>query len=79
MAKPKKSKRARASKTLPSDIAKVVEAIHTAASRFLPEAAVKPQTVSLQTPPPGGMLMAEGKISTPIQPKYYVAVIIPVY
>jgi hypothetical protein len=61
-------------------VAKVTKAIHQAASA-LPQPKSSVQTITLT--PTGGsktaMQAMTGKINTPVQPSYYVAVIIPVY
>jgi hypothetical protein len=61
-------------------IARVTKAIHRAAST-LPRSKAAVQTIKL-APNAGSkapMKFLSGKINTPVQPSYYVAVIIPVY
>jgi hypothetical protein len=75
MAKIRKTTRARVRAVNGTDIANVTKAIHNAAARFLPKAAMAAQTIEFA----GGGQMMSGKLSPPVQPSYYVAVIIPVY
>ena len=63
-------------------IANVTKAIHAAMSQHLAGAVVeKTQTVQLKSTGSGKgpVKTMSGKISTPVQPSYYVAVIFPVY
>jgi len=77
MAKPRKTTRPRARTVSASDIANVTKAIHSAATRFLPKTSAAVQTIDFSGS--GGAHTMSGKLSPPIQPSYYVAVIIPVY
>jgi len=59
-------------------IARVTKAIHRAA-RTLPRAKASAQTIKLEPNTGPTMKFLSGKINSPVQPSYYVAVIIPVY
>lgn len=60
-------------------IAKVTKAIHLAASKALRTPKLPAQTITMKAGSGGGTKTMQGKLSDPIQPSYYVAVIIPVY
>ena len=62
-----------------NNIAKITKAIHLAAARSLPKQNVPMQTIKLKPGTGAGTTMMEGKLAPPVQPSYYVAVIIPVY
>ena len=59
-------------------IARVTKAIHRAAST-MPQPKTSVQTIKLAPNAGPTMKFLSGKVNSPVQPSYYVAVIIPVY
>ena len=62
-----------------NNVAKITKAIHLAAAKTLRKQNLPVQTIKLKSGSGAGAAMMEGKLSPPVQPSYYVAVIIPVY
>ena len=74
-----KKRRASAAVTQARNLAKVTQAIHAATTKALRKQSLAAQTVTLKPGSGNGAMVMEGKISPPIQPSCYIAVIIPVY
>ena len=70
---------ARAAAANATSVARVTKAVHLAAARALRKQNLPAQLVALKPGAGGAMKMMSGKISPPVQPTCYVAVIIPVY
>lgn len=60
-------------------IAKVAKAVHMAAAKALRNPKLPAQSITLKAGSGAGTAMMQGKLAPPVQPSFYVAVIVPVY